>query len=192
MNKAILVLAIATILVASSITTGDVAFADKDDKKDKKKSKTTKAIHLGFLQLAAHDFFDVNRCLDADREIIDDCFVVDNENGKLDLSTILFNPYQGACDFKESLDNDVEYVDLDGDGTLDEVICSLYDDEPNGSPVPAISNGGEKRSVENIMISTAGALTGEKYLKLKEKFGEEKAYKKTLKYYHKKNRPQAG
>jgi len=35
------------------------------------------------------------------------------------------------------------------------------------------------------MISTAAADVGEKYLKLKEEYGEKKAYKKVLKYYHK-------
>ena len=62
--------------------------------------------------------------------------------------------------------------------------CKLYDDNSDvGSP--SIANGGELRSVENIMISTAAADVGEKYLKLKEEYGEKKAYKKVLKYYHK-------
>jgi len=115
---------------------------------------TTKIIHLGYLQLAAHDFFDMNR----DSK-------TDNENGKLDLSTVLFNPQGGQCDFKKSL------YQTDG--------CILYDDI-------VISNGGEKRSVENIMISTASAEVGEKYLQLVDSYGEKEAYPKTLAFYHEK------
>lgn len=114
--------------------------------------KTTKIIHLGYLQLAAHDFFDMNR----DTEI-------DNENGKLDLSTVLFNPQEGQCNFIKSLHHD--------DG------CILYDST-------TISNGGEKRSVENIMISTASAEVGELYLQLVNDYGAINAYHKTLEFYH--------
>ncbi len=156
-------------------------FADKDDKDEKKYYKnhdkdekkkykkydnTTPIINLGFLQLAAHDFFNVDRC---DRINIE-C-TTDFENGKLDLSTVLFNPDEGKCDFKKSL------KEKNG--------CKLYDDYADVG-VPSIANGGELRSVENIMISTASADVGEKYLKLKEKYGEKKAYKKVLNYYHKK------
>jgi len=167
-------------LFTGGITT--YAFADSndyddDDDDDKKyKKNTTKIIHLGFLQLAAHDFFNMNRCLDPEPEdkleypfdnftFKPDCEVIDSENGKLDLSTVLFNPKGETCDFKKSLNPNEED-------------CDLYSPEE-------IANGGELRSVENIMISTAGALVGEKYLKLVDKHGEEKAYKKTLKYYHK-------
>jgi len=107
---------------------------------------------LGYLQLAAHDFFDMNRIAETD-----------NENGKLDLSTVLFNPQAGQCNFKKSLN--------------EEGGCILYDDE-------AIANGGEIRSSENIMISTAGAEVGEKYLEFVEEHGEKKAYNKTLEFYH--------
>jgi len=140
---------------------------DDDDYKKKYKKNTTKVIHLGFLQLAAHDFFNVNRCLDEFGVHIPGCDVKDSENGKLDASTVLFNPLGGDCDFKKSRANE-------GD-------CELYTYGENGE----IAKGGEIRSSENIMISTAGALVGEKYLKLVDKHGEEKAYKKTLKYYHK-------
>lgn len=115
-------------------------------------STSTKIIHLGYLQLAAHDFFDMNRSTGTD-----------NENGKLDLSTVLFNPHSGQCNFVKSLYQD--------DG------CILYDDI-------VILNGGEKRSVENIMISTASAEVGEKYLQLVNVYGEQKAYQKTLEFYH--------
>jgi hypothetical protein len=144
---------------------------DDDDYKKKFKKHTTKVIHLGFLQLAAHDFFNVNRCTLPDGSFPTDennlppgCedvvpFEFDSENGKLDASTVLFNPQGGICDYKKSLNQE--------DG------CSLYSDAD-------IANGGEIRSVENIMISTAGAKVGEKYLKLVDKHGEgEKAYKKT-------------
>jgi len=147
--KGILVVFVAISLLSTVfVGLSEEAFAHKKEKKN-----TTKIIHLGYLQLAAHDFFDMNRITETD-----------NENDKLDLSTALFNPKAGQCDFKKSLKQ------KDG--------CALYDDE-------TIANGGEIRSVENIMISTASAEVGEKYLKLKEKFGEEKAYKKILKFYHK-------
>lgn len=148
------------ILLSGTVSVGlsEEVFADKKDKKDKKES-TTKIIHLGYLQLAAHDFFNVDR---GDR--INPETATEHENGKLDLSTVLFHPQGGQCDFKKSL--------------LEEDSCALYDDN-------AIANGGEIRSVENIMISTASAEVGEKFLKSVEKHGEEKAYEKTLKFYHK-------
>jgi len=146
-------------------------FADKDDKDEKKYYKnhdkdekknyknnddTTPIINLGFLQLAAHDFFNMQRCMDKDRKLILGCISEDLENGKLDLSTVLFHPQAGECNFKKSLK-------LKG-------ACKLYDDYAlKGSP--SIANGGELRSVENIMISTASADIGEKYLKLKEEYG---------------------
>jgi len=148
------------------------AFADKEDKDDKEdeeeKKNTTPIINLGFLQLAAHDFFNVDR---GDRKTIES--TTHFENGKLDLSTVLFkpvNPDGEKCTFKKSL------KEKNG--------CKLYDDYADIG-FPSIANGGELRSVENIMISTASADIGEKYLKLKEEYGEKKAYKKVLKYYHK-------
>jgi len=123
------------------------AFADK-----KYKTNTTKIIHLGYLQLAAHDLFNMNR----DTKI-------DSENGLLDLSTVLFNPHGGICNYEDSVN-----------GTI---TCSLYDNED-------IANGGEIRSSENIMISTAGAEVGEKYLKYVNALGAEKAYDKILEFYY--------
>ena len=150
------------LLLVIPLTLDDSVFADKKGKKN-----TTAIINLGFLQLAAHDFFNMNRCIDhegnfPDFPLLPPCG--DSENGKLDLSTVLFNPQGGLCDFKKSL------APEDG--------CALYS-------VEQIKKGGEIRSSENIMILTAGALVGDKYLKLIEKQSEEKAYKKTLKYYHK-------
>jgi len=151
---------------------------DDDDDYDDDEKHTTKIIHLGFLQLAAHDFFNMNRCTDSKGNfpehdsLPDGCnaetFEIDLENGKLDASTVLFNPKGEECNFKQSL------------GPVPKTGCALY-------TLEEIANGGEKRSVENIMISTAGALVGNKYLKLVDKYDgdEEKAYKKTLKYYHK-------
>jgi len=140
----------AIILLAGLISVGlsEEVFADKKSKKN-----TTKIIHLGYLQLAAHDFFDMNRTTETD-----------NENGKLDLSTVLFNPKEGYCNFEKSLKQ------KDG--------CALYDNE-------TIASDGEIRSVENIMISTASAEVGEKYLQFVEKHREDKAYKKIVKFYHK-------
>ena len=129
-----------------------------DDDDDDKKQNTTKIIHLGYLQLAAHDFFNVDR---GDR--VTEASATEHENGKLDLSTVLFLPKADECDFKKSLKQ------KDG--------CALYNDAD-------IANGGEIRSAENIMISTASAEVGEKYLELVEEYGEQKAYKKILKFYH--------
>jgi len=142
------------LLLVIPLTLDDSVFADKKDKKN-----TTAIIHLGYLQLAAHDFFNVDR---GDR--VTEASATENENGKLDLSTVLFLPNAGECDFKKSLKQ------KDG--------CALYDDD-------TIANGGEIRSVENIMISTASAEVGEKYLQFVDKHGEKKAYKKILKFYHK-------
>jgi len=127
------------------------AFADK-----KYKTNTTKIIHLGYLQLAAHDLFNMNR----DTEI-------DSENGLLDLSTVLFNPHGGICNYEDSLNNE-EFGDI---------TCSLY-------TVEEIANGGEIRSSENIMISTAGAEVGEKYLRYVDSVGAKKAYDKILNFYY--------
>ena len=140
-SKNFLAGSLALVLVAGMISP---AFAGSEP--------TTKIIHLGYLQLAAHDFFDMNRNTETD-----------NENGKLDLSTVLFNPQAGQCNFLKSM------YQRDG--------CILYDNT-------TISNGGEIRSVENIMISTASAEVGEKYLQLVESYGEKEAYEKTLEFYH--------
>ena len=137
------------ILISGLFVISHEAFAEK-----KNQSNTTAIINLGYLQLAAHDFFDMNRNTGND-----------NENGKLDLSTVLFNPQSGQCDFKKSL--------------YQENGCSLYDEEK-------IAQGGEQRSVENIMISTASAEVGGKYLEFAKILGEEKAYKKVLGFYHNK------
>jgi len=141
-----------TVISVILLSTGLVGLAEEAFAHKKDQTNTTKIIHLGYLQLAAHDFFDMNRNIP-----------FDNENGKLDLSTVLFNPQAGQCNFKKSLNQ--------------EGVCILYD-------VEAIANGGEIRSVENIMISTAGAEVGEKYLEFVEDYGEKKAYNKTLEFYH--------
>jgi len=150
-KKVFVITIISAILLTGLVGLSEQAFADKNDK-----TNSTKIIHLGYLQLAAHDFFDVNRSAEP--------IPIDNENGLLDLSTVLFNPHAGDCDFEKSLDEDG--------------ICELYDDED-------IAIGGEKRSFENIMISTASAEVGEKYLHYAGLIGKEKAYKNTLKFYHK-------
>ena len=152
-RKIIAVLFGLMLILVVPLTLDDSVFADKKSKKN-----TTAIIHLGYLQLAAHDFFNVDR---GDR--VTEASATENENGKLDLSTVLFLPNGGECDFKKSLKQ------KDG--------CALYDDSD-------IANGGEKRSVENIMISTASAEVGEKYLQFVEKHGEKKAYKEILKFYH--------
>ena len=141
--KKFLIAIVAIILLSSGIVgVSQFAFADKNDDDDEhdehdkdtkgKKKNTTQIINLGYLQLAAHDFFDMNRVTETD-----------NENGKLDLSTVLFDPKSGDCNFKKS------YKEKDG--------CKLRD-EGN------IALGGEFRSRENIMILTAGVEVGEKFL----------------------------
>jgi hypothetical protein len=140
--------AIVLSLLLLSTGFGSFAFVDAT----KWDGYTTEIIHLGYLQLAAHDFFDMNRVTETD-----------NENGKLDLSTVLFNPQAGLCDFEKALNEE--------DG------CELYDDQ-------TIANGGEKRSVENIMISTASAEVGEKYLEDVAMHGGEIAYENALTFYH--------
>ncbi len=173
-RKIIAVLFGLMLILVVPLTLDDSVFADKKGKKN-----TTAIINLGYLQLAAHDFFNMNRCTDilgfspdpdnlpnTCEEVVP--FEFESENGKLDASTVLFNPKGGDCDFKTSL------IGEPGD------YCVLYTPEQ-------IRNGGESRSAENIMILTAGAEVGEKYLKLVEKYdgNDEKAYKKTLEFYHK-------
>jgi len=136
----------------------DIKKMINDEIKEEKNEKhtRTKIINLGILQVAAHDFFNVSRCMDENRELIPGCVAVDNENQKLDLSTVLV---------KQTKD------------------CDLTDCETFTNM--QIANGGEFRNSENIMIFTAASELGEKYLELKEKHGEEKAYEKILKIYHK-------
>jgi len=127
----------------------------KEEKSEK--HTRTKIINLGILQVAAHDFFNVSRCMDENRELIEppECVVVDNENQKLDLSTVLVKQ-TSECDFTD---------------------CESFTNMQ-------IANGGEFRNSENIMIFTAASALGERYLELKEKHSEEKAYNKILKIYH--------
>jgi len=125
-----------------------------NEEKNEKYTRT-KIINLGILQVAAHDFFNVDRCLDENRVQI--CPPVDHENQKLDYSTGLVKK-TSDCDFAD---------------------CEPFSDMQ-------IANGGEFRNSENIMIFTAASELGEKYLELREKIGEEKAYEKILEIYHKK------
>jgi hypothetical protein len=144
------------ILLSTGLTSSAEAFSEK-----RFKTNDTQIIHLGYLQLAAHDLFNVERnaFCEANKERCAD----DHENGKLDLSTVLFEPKAGACDYQQSL--------------AEEGDCTLYS-------TTEIKNGGEIRSSENIMISTAGAEVGEKYLKYVDDFGGDVAYDKILKFYN--------
>jgi len=83
---------------------------------------------------------------------------VENEDHKLNLSTLLEIKTAGCTAF---------------------VDCAPFSDV-------AISNGGEGRNSDSILIFTAASELGEKYLELKDKHGEEIAYEKILKIYHKK------
>jgi len=141
--------------VASLVVLGIlVAYAVDVEAHTKKDKNTTKVINLGILQTAAHDFYNFDRNM-----------ALENENGKLDLSTVLFEPKSGDCTFEDAIDEENEE-------------CEMRTDEQ-------IANGGEPRNSENIMIFTAASNLGEKYLKLEEKYGPEKAYEKILKKYHK-------
>jgi len=145
------------IIVAVSLLSSGFIGMSGDAFADKKIKNTTKIIHLGTLQIAAHDFYNFDRCGD------DIGCAIENEDHKLNLSTVLFDPNSGDCDFQSSLE--------------EESGCSLYSDED-------IATGGEIRNRENLMIFTAASELGEKYLELKAKHGEEKAYDKILKIYH--------
>jgi len=83
---------------------------------------------------------------------------IENEDHKLNLSTLLEIKTAGCTAF---------------------VDCASFSDL-------AISNGGEGRNSDSITIFTAASELGEKYLELKAKHGEEIAYDKILKIYHKK------
>jgi len=145
-KKFLIIIVAVSLLSSGFIGMSGYAFADKKIK------NTTKIIHLGTLQIAAHDFYNFNRGLE-----------IENEDGLLNLSTVLFDPKSGDCDFQSSL--------------LEENGCELYD-------AADIAIGGEIRNRENVMIFTAASELGEKYLELKAKHGEEKAYDEILKIYH--------
>ena len=83
---------------------------------------------------------------------------IENEDHKLNLSTLLEIKTAGCTAF---------------------VDCAPFSDV-------AISNGGEGRNSDSILIFTAASELGEKYLELKAKHGEEIAYEKILEIYHKK------
>jgi hypothetical protein len=156
-GKIFAVAIISVILLSTGLIVSSAdAFSEK-----KFKTNDTQIIHLGYLQLAAHDLFNVERNAFCDDNLEECAF--DHENRILDLSTVLFEPKAGDCDFEQSL--------------AEEGDCALYS-------TADIKNGGEIRSSENIMISTAGAEVGEKYLKYVNDFGPEEAYDKALEFYH--------
>jgi len=111
------------------------------------KGRTTSLEALGILQVAAHDLYNFDRPA-----------AIENEDGKLNLSTLLEIKTAGCTAF---------------------VDCVPFSDVE-------ISNGGEARNSDSITIFTAASELGEKYLELKSKHGEEIAYEKILKIYHKK------
>jgi hypothetical protein len=156
-GKVFAAMTMAVILLSTGLVVSADAFSEK-----RYKTSDTQLIHLGYLQLAAHDLFNVDRTANCDDVEMESC-AMDNENGKLDLSTVLFEPKVDQCDFEKSL------AETDG--------CVLYS-------TTDIKNGGEIRSSENIMIGTAGAEVGEKYLKYVNDYGEEEAYDKILEFYH--------
>lgn len=72
------------------------------------------------------------------------------------------------------------------DGKLN--LSTLFDDTINGGPFndAIISIGGEPRNRENIMLFTIASQLGEKFVELKEEYGETKAKEITIDLYHKK------
>jgi len=113
------------------------------------KGRTTSLEALGILQIAAHDLYNFDRPN-----------AIENEDGKLNLSTLL------------EMKTDT---------------CTAFVDCEDFSP-DEISNGGEPRNSDSILIFTAASELGEKYLDLLEKHDgdEEIAYEKILEIYHKK------
>lgn len=83
----------------------------------------------------------------------------ENEDGKLNLSTLL------------------------EDKTA---LCTAFVGECVSFTVDEISNGGEPRNSDSILIFTVASELGEKYLELELEHGSEIAYKKILEIYHKK------
>ena len=140
---------IPTIFVAVVIGIGEVS----DFVYAEEKGRTTSLEALGILQVAAHDLYHFDRC----GENIN-C-AVENEDGKLNLSTLL----------------EIKTFDC----TAFEGECDPFDDDE-------IRTGGEARNSDSILIFTVASELGEKYLELKDKHGEEIAYEKILEIYHKK------
>ena len=86
-NFFIILLAVG-LLSSGFIGMSQFVFADNDNKQEKWRETTLE--DLGILQIAAHDFFNTDRCNNKN----DKC-AVQFENGKLDLSTLLFDPTTG-------------------------------------------------------------------------------------------------
>jgi len=134
---------IPTIIVAVVIGVGEVS----DFVYAEEKGRTTSLEALGVLQIAAHDLYNFDRPT-----------ATENEDGKLNLSTLLENKTAGCTAFAN---------------------CTAFSDV-------VISNGGEARNSDSILIFTVASELGEKYLELKAKHGKEIAYEKILEIYHKK------
>jgi len=116
------------------------------------KGRTTSLEALGVLQVAAHDLYHFDRCGD------DVTCAIENEDGKLNLSTLLEIKTAGCIAFDT---------------------CVAFSDGE-------ISDGGEARNSDSILIFTVASELGEKYLELRAKHGEDIAYDKILEIYHKK------
>ncbi len=88
------------IIVAVSLLSSGFIGMSGDAFADKKIKNTTKIIHLGTLQIAAHDFYNFNRGTG-----------IENEDHLLNLSTVLFDPKSGDCTFEDAID--VENVECE-------------------------------------------------------------------------------
>jgi len=135
------------LLLVISLGPNMINQVNADNNNTQEKGKTTSLEALGILQVAAHDLYHFDRGA-----------AIENEDGKLNLSTLLEIKTADCTAFVDCL--------------------SFSKDD--------IRDGGEERNSDSILIFTVASELGEKYLELKDEHGEEIAYEKILKIYHKK------
>ncbi len=133
------------------------AFADKEDKDDKEKEEKEEGTTTSLEALGILQVA-AHDLYNFDRCGDDIGCAIENEDHKLNLSTLLEEKTAGCTAF---------------------VDCIPFSDDD-------ISNGGEARNSDSILIFTVASELGEKYLELKAQHGEEEAYEKILEIYHKK------
>jgi len=145
--KNFLIISLAVGLLSSGfIGMSQFVFADNDNKPEK--GRTTSLEALGILQVAAHDLYHFDRPAG-----------IENEDGKLNLSTLL---------------------EITTAECIASPPCPSFDEDD-------IRNGGEARNSDSILIFTVASELGEKYLELVDELeSEELAYEKILEIYHKK------
>jgi len=127
-TKILFLMAVASLVVLGTL----IAYTVDAEAHPNKDKITTKIIHLGTLQIAAHDFYNFDRCGD------DIGCAIENEDHKLNLSTVLFDPKSGDCTFEDAIDEENVECEMRTDGD--------------------IRIGGEIRNRENILIFTAASV----------------------------------